>query len=271
MTASLPDEVVLRDFLDCACSAVRAAGRHAQSQAHRRDEILEEHAHDVKLVLDRESQLQAERIIRSRFPDHFILGEETLQQAPHSGDRPTWIIDPIDGTLNFLHGLPLWCSSVAVAVGETVVAGAVYVPPLEELYAAHIHGPATLNGSPIHPSTTDSLNRALALTGLSKHVNRNDDRPFTLLKALALNTRKVRIMGAAALDICHVACGRADAYVESSIYLWDVAAAGLIARRAGAKTTTVHQYDRLRCFYICANSHIHDELLSLIRPYVEFT
>jgi len=271
MKASLPDEAALRDLLDCACSAARAAGLHARSEAHRRHAILEEYAHDVKLLLDRESQHQAEEVIRARFPDHVVLGEETAHQACESGDSPTWIIDPIDGTLNFLHGLPLWCSSVAVAIGDVVVAGAVYVAPLEELYAAHIRGPATLNGSPIHPSATDSLDRALVLTGLSKHVDRSNDRPFALLASLALNTRKVRIMGAAALDICHVARGLADAYVESSIYLWDVAAAGLIARRAGGKTTILHQYDRWRCFYICTNPHIHDELLSLIRPHAGFT
>jgi len=259
-----------RDFLealqDCACRAARAAGRYAWEQRHRRGEIAAEYEHDVKLRLDAESQQAAEAVIRSAFPSHAILGEESAEPRVDPADRLRWIIDPIDGTVNFHHGLPQWCSSVAVAAGAEVLAGAVYVPAAEELYCAHCTGPALLNGRPVSPSRTAPLARTLVLTGLSKHVGRSGGRPFELIRALALRTRKLRIMGAAALDICHVACGRADAYVESSIYLWDVAAAGLIARQAGAAVRILQRYDEVRFFYVCANPLVVEELLEVVRP-----
>ncbi|MBN1268167.1 MAG: inositol monophosphatase [Kiritimatiellae bacterium] len=251
----------LQELLDGAVSAARAAGDHALRHRDRRHEVAERTAHDVKLQLDRECQSVAEEVIHARFPSHAILGEEgTISKEPGA---VCWIIDPIDGTVNFSHGLPQWCSAVAVRRGEEIVAGAVYVPAVGEMYTATIEEPARLNGEPIHPSTTPTLAEAMILTGLSKKMEENP-LAFPQFEKLSRAVQKVRVMGAAALDICHVACGRADGYAESSIYLWDVAAAGLIARRAGARTEVLRQYSDVHMQFLCTNGRIHEQLKALV-------
>lgn len=248
------NEPDIPSLLDCAVRAARAAGGHALQNHARRGEIAERLKHDVKLQLDIEAQQEAERVILHAFPDHAILGEEGATDA---ADQPRWIIDPIDGTVNFTHGMPLWCSCVGVEFRGQMLAGAVYAPQMEELYTASIEHPALCNGNPIQASSTSRLEDALILTGLTKTIETSSSA-FDLFKILSLRARKVRIMGAAAIDICHVACGRADAYVETGIYLWDVAAAGLIARRAGARTEVLKELGDHKLRYICTNGPLHD-------------
>lgn len=249
------------DLLACAVAAARAAGQHALAQRHRCRETLSRSAHDVKLRLDVECQQAAEAVIRSRFPGHAILGEEGASGG--FGGGVEWIVDPLDGTVNFFHGLPLWANSVAVRQGEEVLAGAVFVPDLDECYTATLDGPAECNGRAIRVSDTPGLDEGLVLTSVSKHV---DTRPEALqvLARIAARARKVRVMGAAAVDLCHVACGRADGYIEQSIYLWDVAAAGLIARRAGGRTEILERYSPVHLSYLCTNGRVHEELKNLV-------
>jgi myo-inositol-1(or 4)-monophosphatase len=249
------------DLLACAIEAARAAGEHALRNLHRRGEVAQRFAHDVKLHLDLESQHKAEEVIRAAFPSHHILGEEN--GALTSGAEPLWIIDPIDGTVNFSHGLPLWCSSVAVRVGEDVVAGAVYLPAMRETCTATADRPALCNGEPIRVSTTARLDEALVLTGLP--MKKGHDMPtLDIVRAVSPRVQKVRVMGAAAVDICYVASGRADGYFESGIYLWDVAAAGLVARQAGARAEVLERLTDVRLRYICTNGRIHDELKEIV-------
>ncbi len=244
-------------LLDGAVRAARAAGDHALRNRDRRNEVEETFAHDVKLTLDLEAQEQAFGVIHERFPNDAVLGEEGRMDYDRS--RPCWIVDPIDGTVNFAHGMPLWCSSVAVEIQGRVVAGCVYLPEMKECYTATIDRPAECNGRRIRPSSVPALEEALILTGLSKHVV--DGSPaFDVFKALSLRARKVRIMGAAAVDICHVACGRAEGYVETGIYLWDIAAAGLIARQAGARTEVLQELGDFKMRYLCTNGILHEDL-----------
>jgi myo-inositol-1(or 4)-monophosphatase len=258
MTGSLPSS---NDLLACAADAARAAGDHALRNVHRRNDVAQRFAHDVKLDLDLECQRKAEEVIRAAFPAHRILGEE---DGTFDRDAaPLWIIDPIDGTVNFQHGMPLWCSSVAVRVGTEIVAGAVHVPAMREFYTATADGPALLNGEPIRVSEVARLEDALVVTGLSKHINTNL-LAMDVLEAVSLKVQKARIMGAAAVDLCHVACGRADGYYESGIYLWDVAAAGLIARRAGGRAEVIEELSDVRYRYLCTNGRIQDELRQVL-------
>jgi myo-inositol-1(or 4)-monophosphatase len=150
-----------------------------------------------------------------------------------------------------------------VRVGGEVVAGAVYVPVMKECYTATLGRPAMCNGQPIHASKTERIADAIVLTGLSKNIGEN---LYTLdvLKAVSMKVQKARIMGAAAVDICYVACGRADAYIEAGIYLWDIAAAGLIARQAGARTEVIEKLSDVRFRYLCTNGKIHDELKEVV-------
>lgn len=253
-----------KELLDCAKAAAMAAADHAARNTARRRESIAILRHDVKLRLDVEAQEHAERVIRERFPTHAILGEES--QDAHAAPAPDayeWIIDPIDGTVNFTHGIAQWCTSVAVRQGNQVLAGVVYAPMVQELFTATADGPATLNGNPIAVSAVDTLDQSIVMTGLDKNVS-STVPPFAIFNKLAANTQRVRIMGAAALDICHVASGIADAYFESGIYIWDVAAAGLIVQRAGGAAGILRQLDPQRLMFLASNGRTHAAMTQLI-------
>jgi myo-inositol-1(or 4)-monophosphatase len=248
-------------LLETAIEAAQAAGTHALEQRHRRNVVARREAHDVKLQLDLECQQKAVEAIHRQYPGHPVLGEEGGISGPEA--QPCWIIDPIDGTVNFLHGLPLWCNAVAVRAGNEIVAGAVYVPEMNDLYTATADGDALLNGTPMQPSGTSHLNEALVMTGLTKKIEEHPDA-VRQIERLSRHVQKVRIMGAAAIDICHVARGMGDAYVELSIRLWDIAAAGLIARRAGVRTHVLQQFDETHLAFMCANPILFEPLRKLL-------
>jgi len=261
------NEISLTHLLDVAICAAEAAGKHALENKHRRTEATETFSHDVKLVLDAECQKIAEGVIGSEFPEHGILGEE--------GARPTrtqayeWIIDPIDGTMNYSHGFPYWCCSIAVRQNKKILAGCVYAPEFEDYYTAHIEDPAKLNGAPIKASDTRQLQESMVFTGLSKQLETATDPQFETFRKLAVNTQKLRITGAAALDLCHVAAGSADGYFETGIYLWDFAAAGLIAERAGARLSLYPRKDAADEYTVlCANENLFAGLSALLTKYI---
>ena len=246
------------ELLMTAVASAHAAGNHARANWQRRHEVFQRSQHDVKLQLDIECQAQAQATIHDQFPEHKFLGEEGGTYTDTADYL--WIVDPIDGTVNFSHGLPLWCSSVAVRHQGHMMAGAVYAPMLDKLYTATADGPALCNGQPLQISGVARLDEALVFTGIFK------DQPLSLnlFVALTRSVQKVRIDGSAALDLCLVASGQAEAYFESKIYLWDIAAAGLIAERAGARVEVLERYDALACRLLASNGHIHDALKSTI-------
>ena len=252
-------------LLECAIATAKAAGNHALSNRARRTEVVARFDHDVKLQLDLECQEIAESTIRTHFPDHSFLGEERADDNEGAQEGYQWIVDPIDGTINFSHGLPFWCCSVAVRKDEQVVAGAVFAPMLKELYTARIDGPAQCNGETLAVSDTPTLQRSLVHTGTDKKFEGNP-APLSIFRAIALSVQRTRITGFAAYDICQVAAGRADGYFEGEIYIWDIAAAGLIADRAGAMTEHISEPDkRWKMSYLATNGIIHDELKAAVQ------
>ncbi len=251
-----------RELLAVALEVADAAARHARANLHRRREVAQAFRHDVKLLLDMECQRIAESTILSRFPDHAILGEEGNTSGQPG--RPTWVVDPIDGTVNFSHGLPYWCHSIAVQVDGRTVAGVVQAPMLGEVYAAACDGEATLNGQPIRVSDVRELAGALAVTGLEKTFD-TDQSTLSVIRAVATRVQKVRLLGAAALDICQVAAGRAEAFFESGVYPWDVTAGALIVERAGGRSELIEKVDALRGRYVITNGWVHEELRTVIQ------
>lgn len=251
------------DLLHCAVDAATQATRHAVKNRHRRREIAAAFAHDVKLNLDSECQQKAEAVIRDAYPSHAILGEEG--DHGESGDSTyRWIVDPIDGTVNFSHGFSRWCCAIAVQNGDETVAGCVLGPDVDQLFTATATSEARLNGAPITVSDVRDLGQAMVTTGL------DDLRPLgyrrrEILARIAESAQKVRIMGCAALDLCGVATGACDGYFEAGIFAWDVEAAGLITRRAGGRAEVLralplpHQFS-----YVASNGHIHDALHALV-------
>lgn len=234
--------------------AARAAGHHALENDHRRGETIELLDHDIKLVMDGECQRIAEAIIHRAFPDHAILGEEGNVSTDHAIE---WVIDPIDGTANYARGFPYWCTSIAAQRNGQTVAGCVVIPPFGEIYTATSNGPALCNGKPIAPAGTASIDRSILYTGLTKEI---DPRSVEFFGTMARRVSKIRVVGAAAIDICHVACGRSDAYFEAGIYLWDVAAAQLIAERAGAVCTAWPRNEPHGLRFLCSVPALHDIL-----------
>jgi len=241
----------------------------------RRRDVYRKLPHDVKLKLDLECQALAAKVIHSCYPDHPMLGEEDA----HSASSPLpdftfarttcpaittpsdvlWIVDPIDGTLNFSHGLPLWCCSVAVAIKRKIVAGAVFAPALGQCYAARAGKRATCNGLPIRVSNIRNLSEALLVTGMERNVIPGMP-PASLFNTMATRVQRARIFGSAAVDLCYVASGLADAYMEAGIYIWDVAAAGLIVQQAGGSIEQLARLDKNRLCFLATNGHVHKTL-----------
>jgi myo-inositol-1(or 4)-monophosphatase len=188
-------------------------------------------ATDVVTVFDTASErLIVERLAAAR-PGDAIIGEEGADHPGTSGIR--WLVDPIDGTTNFLYGLPGYAVSIAALDHGGAIAGAVHLPVTDELFSAARHAGATLNGRPIRCSGLDDVSLALVATGFSygaQQRGRQGRRAAVLLPHI----RDLRRLGAAAADLCHVACGRLDAYYEQYLNPWDSAAGGLIAAEAGA-------------------------------------
>ena len=191
---------------------------------------------DAVTEMDRASEALIVRRILEVRPDDGILAEEGAARDGRTGVR--WVIDPLDGTVNYLYRRPDFAVSIAAEVVGEVVAGAVFAPARAELFAATLGGGATLNGVPIHPSDEARLAHALCGTGFGydAEVRRAQG---TILGRVIHEVRDVRRAGSAALDLCAVACGRLDTYYERGLQPWDGAAAALIVREAGGRCETL--------------------------------
>ncbi len=264
------NDIPLDDLLACAVDAVQTATGHAMANLGRRRDMVQLARHDVKLVLDLECQEKAEAVIRRHFPEHDTLGEEdpSALEARAASDGYEWVIDPIDGTVNFSHGLPIWGCSIAVRHGDQTLAGAVLAPELDLLYTATGDSPAMCNGRAIHVSQTPSLAEAMVLTGMDKSLHA-DAPPFAILSAIASAVQRPRILGSASLDLCRVAAGEGDGYFESGIYIWDIIAAGLIVRQAGGQAEIIGDQGDGCLLYVGSNGLVHEELKGLVLGAIE--
>ena len=188
--------------------------------------------HDIKLALDKESQELITKILLDARPGDALYGEEGLagnQQSPRQ-----WIVDPIDGTVNFFYGIPHFCVSIALRVAGEIVVGVIHDPMVGETWTVEQGGPAMLNGQPIQTSTRDTFEQSILFVGCGKDEDTLRTGIERFHKA-SLRARKMRMMGSAALGMAYIACGRLDAYVESRISLWDIAAGQLLVETAGGK------------------------------------
>jgi myo-inositol-1(or 4)-monophosphatase len=194
-------------------------------------------------------------------PDDAVIGEEGTSLPGTSGY--SWLIDPIDGTTNFVYDLPSWCTSIAVAFQGRTVAAAVYVPVTDELYQARLGGGATLNGHPCRISDRTDLDLALVATGFA-YEPATRGRQAARIARMITSIRDVRRLGSAAIDLCHVASGRVDAYFEEHLNAWDAAAGELIACEAGARATDFTGRAPRPEQLVVSTPGIHDSLLRLI-------
>ena len=241
----------MSNYLETALAAARAAGDLLRENFGRELNVNAFAAHDIKLELDERAQELITQIVLTRFPDHAIFGEEGMGGNPESEFQ--WVVDPLDGTVNYFYGIPHFCVSVAVRRKEEILAGVIYDPMREELFSATHEGAALLNGRPIMVSERAHLGEAMLSVGLAK-VAETIDLGLPLLQDMIHRVRKCRMMGSAALDLAYVACGRLDAYIEAGISLWDVAAGILIVRNAGGRIEMVPRLDTPGKYSIVASS-----------------
>ncbi len=233
MTAPAPS-----DLLRTAERAARAgAAALAPLFAGRAGLSIEEKAHhDFVSEADRASERAIAAAIRAEFPGHAILAEEELRAALDE-PGPLWIVDPLDGTTNFLHGFPVFSVSVACAVAGELLAGVVLDPSRGELFAASRGGGATLDGRPIAVSSQPGLRRALVGTGFPFRRLDRLELYLAAFRAVIAETAGVRRAGSAAIDLAYVACGRLDGFWEEGLGPWDLAAGALLIEEAGGVVT----------------------------------
>jgi myo-inositol-1(or 4)-monophosphatase len=216
---------------------------------------------DVVTETDLRAEALIRHLLREATPEAGALGEEGGGTAP--GARLQWVIDPLDGTVNFLHGVPLFAVSIASAVDGEIVAGAVADVLRGELFSAHLGGGARRDGKPIAVSGCASLAQALVTTGFSYRADERM-RQGEIVGRLLTRAADVRCFGSAALELCWVACGRVDAYYQHDTALWDRAAGALIAAEAGADVELpCPENDDL---VLVAGPGIVGEIRSLVQP-----
>lgn len=244
-----------------ASLAARRGGDYVLNHLHRRKDADTISRIDVKHTLDRESQQLVAETIRAAYPSHGLLGEENLQSGTSDW---RWVIDPIDGTVNFYHGLPVWCVSVACQFQGETQAAAVYLPELAKLYEATRESPATCNGIPLQVAQTPTLDQAIIQTGADKSSTAACD--FQFLTKIAQIAQRPRIYGAAAADICFVAESRSDAFFETGIYIWDIAAAALILERAGGRFEILKSDPDGRLAVLAAPPQLFESIKQEVQP-----
>ncbi len=217
-------------YLDAATDAARAAGELLRQNFHQPLRVNSSEAHDIKLEIDVQTQELITKLLLGKFPEHALYGEEGIvgdQSAEHQ-----WVVDPLDGTVNYFYGIPHFCTSIALRYRSEVIVGVIYDPIRDEMWAVQKGDAPKLNGETFRVSERAALAEAVISVGLSK-TSATIDAGLPLLQDMVHRARKCRLMGSAALDMAYVACGRFDAYIEQGISLWDVAAGWILIETAG--------------------------------------
>ncbi len=257
----------LGQYLDIALQAARAAGAiQLRNQGTNLEIDSKSNESDLVTRTDKECEAEIRRIILTQYPDHAFLGEEG---GTSGSSRYRWIVDPLDGTVNYAHGFPFFCASVALEIDAQAVVGVVYDPNRFETFTATKGSGALMNGQPIRVTTVPTLEggRTMLATGF----------PYDKSEALRMLEALTRFMdyglpirrpGAAALDLCYVACGRLDGFYESKLQAWDCAAANLIIQEAGGSVTNFrgepYQYEAEKKL-IASNGLIHAKMIEILR------
>ncbi|MEI6175364.1 MAG: inositol monophosphatase family protein [Verrucomicrobiota bacterium] len=218
--------------LELATSAALAAGKLLRQHFGSDATVDEASHHDIKLALDKESQELITGILLDACPGDALYGEEGIAGNQESSRQ--WIVDPIDGTVNFFYGIPHFCVSIALRVNGEIVVGVIHDPMVGETWTVEKGGPAMLNGVPVQASKRETFDQSILFVGCGKDEEalRTGIERF---RRASLRARKMRMMGSAALGMAYIACGRLDAYIESRISLWDIAAGQLLVETAGGK------------------------------------
>lgn len=251
-------------FLATAADAALAGGRIARRFFRSSLTISKKGAIDLVTEADVAVEQEIRARVERRFPSHTFLGEESGGSSA-AGAPFRWIVDPIDGTTNFAHGLALFCVSVALEVDGQMAVGAVYDPIADELFTAERGEGARLNGRRLAVTRTDTLIDALLVTGFPYVAAEERQEQLDLFAAFLARAQAVRRLGSAALDLCNVAAGRFDAFWEQNLNAWDVAAGALLVQEAGGRVTDFQGgvYSPFGRQIVASNGAVHPKLIEV--------
>jgi myo-inositol-1(or 4)-monophosphatase len=258
-----PDPV----FLATAAEIVLRAGAIQLARSKSGFTVQKKGAIDLVTEVDLECERMCRAVIADRFPGHDVLAEE-MSSGPEEQARSShrWVFDPLDGTTNYAHGLPIYCSSLALEVNGRAEVGAVFDPSRGELFTAERGGGAFLNGGPLAVSGTSDLLDSLLVTGFPYDVQTQAGDLLELFGAFLGRARAVRRLGSAALDLCYVAAGRFDAFWEQHLKPWDVSAGALIVAEAGGRISGMDgsPFDPVAAHLVASNGLVHEAMLAII-------
>ncbi|MBI4456178.1 MAG: inositol monophosphatase [Acidobacteria bacterium] len=254
-------------LLEVASAAARLAGSVLESNFGKALQVKKKtSAIDLVTDMDVKSEQIIVDYIARHFPGHAILAEESSHVDADKESIYKWIIDPLDGTTNYAHGYPVYCVSIAIEVNGVVVAGAIYGPPLKEMFTA-IRGEGTrLNGREVHVSVVADLGEALTVTGFPYDVRIPPHTNLEYFARFLKTARAVRRDGSAALNLAYVAAGRFDGFWELKLRPWDIAAGILMVQEAGGKVTNFRgaEIDVYQSQILASNGKIHEQMLELL-------
>ncbi|MBU4310269.1 inositol monophosphatase [bacterium] len=255
----------MKEFRELAIRAAKEAGDILRKNLGKIKRI--DYKGRVSLVtdIDRLAEERVLSIIREKYPSHDILTEES--RIKEKGNQYKWIIDPLDGTTNYVHEYPRYCVSIALEKDGEVILGVVYDPVPNELFLAEKEKGATLNGKRISVSKIDELDKGLLATGFPYDRRERADEYLKLYREFMLNSQGIRRDGAAALNLCYTANGRFDGFWEEQLAPWDVAAGSLIVTEAGGEVTDF-KGDKIDIYekeILASNGKIHREMEEIIK------
>jgi myo-inositol-1(or 4)-monophosphatase len=242
-------------YVDAATEAARAAGDLLRSHFQKPLTVSASLAHDIKLEVDVLAQDLISEMLLQRFPQHALYGEEGIVGDQESDYQ--WVVDPLDGTVNFFYGIPHFCVSIALRFRREIIVGVIFDPIRDELWTTQKNQPPLLNGREFRVSERADLAEAVVSVGLSKTAA-TIEAGFPLLEKMIHRARKCRLLGSAALDLAYVACGRLDAYIEQGISLWDIAAGWILVENAGGRVELQPRSDVPEKYSIVASNGLLD-------------
>jgi myo-inositol-1(or 4)-monophosphatase len=242
-------------YLEAAIKAARAAGQELRRDFEEPQRVQQAFKHDIKLEIDVRTQQLITQLLLKEFPQHALYGEEGIV-----GDQAStfqWVVDPLDGTVNYFYGIPHFCVSIALRCEAEIVLGVIYDPMREELWSVQKGERPMLNGQPVRVSERPELAECIVSVGLAK-TGMTIEAGVPLLQDMVHRARKCRMMGSAALDMAYVACGRLDAYIEQGISLWDVAAGWILVETAGGSVEMAPRTDMKDRYRVIATNGMVD-------------
>src|SRR6266700_6043172 len=245
----------MKHYLDTAEHAARQAGKLLRENFRRQQRVNAAEAHDIKLEIDVLAQDLSTKLLLKEFPGHAIYGEEGIvgdQSSEHQ-----WVVDPLDGTVNYFYGIPHFCVSIALRVRSEIMVGVIYDPIREEMWTGQKGEAPRLNGENFHVSDRADLAEAVISVGLSK-TGITIEAGLPVLQRMIHRARKCRLLGSAALDMAYVACGRFDAYIEQGISLWDIAAGWILVETGGGSVEMKPRTDMPDRYSIIASNGVID-------------